>query len=307
MSGMFGKYPEALLLVGILAATTGCRVLPVAGGSANPIASPASSPAPAVIPVQPSVAPSANVVATAPSRANLYRDAAERAASATALSQIAQSQDDWRLTVSRWQQAIALLRQVPTSNPDYKAAQAKLPDYRRRLSAAQQQAARSAPANARIVSRRSVTTNANGTATTSAATSPSGPATPTTRPAPGSTFRVPIVRRAGGTPVIKVTFNGGQQFDMILDTGASGTLVTPAMAAALNLTPAGETRVNTANSRDVALSLAYVNSIEAGGAIAQNVLVAVSGPELSIGLLGQDFFGQYDVTIRQNEVELRAR
>jgi len=36
----------------------------------------------------------------------------------------------------------------------------------------------------------------------------------------------PIKRRASGTPVINVTFNGTQQFEMIVDTGASGTVIT---------------------------------------------------------------------------------
>ncbi|MGF1676550.1 MAG: hypothetical protein ACFCUV_23155, partial [Rivularia sp. (in: cyanobacteria)] len=36
-------------------------------------------------------------------------------------------------------------------------------------------------------------------------------------------FSSPIKRRVGGTPIIDVTFNGQQQFEMIVDTGASGT------------------------------------------------------------------------------------
>jgi aspartyl protease family protein len=34
---------------------------------------------------------------------------------------------------------------------------------------------------------------------------------------------IPIKNRRGNTPVIEVTFNGDQTFDMILDTGATGT------------------------------------------------------------------------------------
>ena len=310
MSGMFGKCPKVIVLFGVLSVTAGCGVSPLGGSgeSSSDVVTPAANPALTAQPL-PTRAPSPPAAAAAaPSRANSYRDAVDRAASATALSQIAQSQDDWRLAASRWQQAIALLGALPASDPNYKAAQAQLPDYRRRLSTAQQQAARSVPGgSSNVFTRPALTPNPSGTASTSTAANPSGSPASASQPAPGSSFRVPIVRRAGGTPVINVTFNGGQQFDMILDTGASGTLVTPAMATALNLTPVGQTRVNTASSRNVTLSLGYVNSIEVGGAIAQNVLVAISGPELSIGLLGQDFFGHYDVTIRQNEVELRAR
>ncbi len=308
MSGMFGKCPRVILLFGVLSVTsTGCEMSSL-GESRSDGATPALNPALTAQPL-PTQAPSPPAAAAAAtSRVNSYRDAVARAASATALSQIAQSQDDWRLAASRWQQAIALLGAVPASDPNYKSAQAKLPDYRRRLSAAQQQAARAVPqGSSTVFTRPAVPANSSGTASASTTANPSGSPAAASQLAPGSSFRVPIVRRAGGTPVINVTFNGGQQFDMILDTGASGTLVTPAMATALNLTPAGQTRVNTANSRNVTLSLGYVNSIQVGGAIAQNVLVAISGPELSIGLLGQDFFGHYDVTIRQNEVELRAR
>ena len=310
MSGMFGKCPKVIVLFGVLSVTAGCGVSPLGGSEegSSDVVTPAANPALTAQPLPPQAPRPAAAAAAATSRANSYRDAVDRAASATALSQIAQSQDDWRLAASRWQQAIALLGAVPASDPNYKAAQAQLPDYRRRLSTTQQQAARSVPGgSSNVFTRPALTPNPSGTASTSTAANPSGSPASANQPAPGSSFLVPIVRRAGGTPVINVTFNGGQQFDMILDTGASGTLVTPAMATALNLTPVGQTRVNTASSRNVTLSLGYVNSIEVGGAIAQNVLVAISGPELSIGLLGQDFFGRYDVTIRQNEVELRAR
>ena len=42
-------------------------------------------------------------------------------------------------------------------------------------------------------------------------------------------YRVPIKRRLASTPVIDVTFNG-KKFEMILDTGASSTLITQRIA-----------------------------------------------------------------------------
>lgn len=107
--------------------------------------------------------------------------------------------------------------------------------------------------------------------------------------------------------MIAVTFNGSQTYEMILDTGASGTLITSAMAEALGVQSVGETSVDTASAQNVSFHLGYVDSIEVGGAVANNVLVAMSGPELSLGLLGHDFFGNYDITIRENEVEFRVR
>ena len=94
---------------------------------------------------------------------------------------------------------------------------------------------------------------------------------------------------------------------MIVDTGASGTLITPGMAASLGIRSVGETSVDTASAQGVSFSMGYVNSIEVGGAVAQNVLVAMGGPELTLGLLGHDFFGNYDITIRENEVEFQER
>ncbi|MEB3359048.1 MAG: hypothetical protein VKK04_20145 [Synechococcales bacterium] len=71
----------------------------------------------------------------------LVETSAEKAASAAALAQTAQSVDDWNLVISQWQRAIALLQQVPDSAPDYAAIETQLADYRRNLTAAEQQAA----------------------------------------------------------------------------------------------------------------------------------------------------------------------
>ena len=55
-------------------------------------------------------------------------------------------------------------------------------------------------------------------------------------------------------------------------------------------------------------SVGYVDSIEVGGAVIKNVPVAIApSPELEVGLLGHDFFGDYDVTIKRDLVEFRPR
>lgn len=64
----------------------------------------------------------------------------DRAASATTLGQAAQTQDDWNLVISRWQQAIAFMKAVPTSSPDRGAAQKLLVEYQQSLNRAQQRA-----------------------------------------------------------------------------------------------------------------------------------------------------------------------
>ncbi|MDX2216318.1 MAG: retropepsin-like aspartic protease [Oculatellaceae cyanobacterium bins.114] len=254
----------------------------------------------------PVVAPSTDPVEVAASPApapqtDSYQRAITRASSAYTIGQSAQSQDDWRLVASRWQQAIDLMASIPTSSPNHALAQRKLPEYRRNLTYAQQQASRPTTSNN---PGRIVVSPPEGAVQGGAPIS----AVPAPRSLTGDgVFRVPIARRMGGTPVVNVTFNGSQTYEMILDTGASGTLITQAMAAALGVTPVGQVRVDTASARDVSFPLGYVNSIEVGGAIATDVVVAVAGPDLTVGLLGHDFFGNYDVTIRQNEVEFRAR
>jgi len=262
-------------------------------------------------PVAPSpVAPVASPAASVPQQPDPYQLAINQASSAFTISQSARSQDDWRLVASRWQQAIDLLASVPASSPNRSQAQTKLAEYRRNLTYAQQQASRStalanpdgvvvlAPRN-QPASRPSVDSRPFAAVPPQSSPGGSGLA--------GGVYQAPIVRRAGGTPVISVTFNGNRQFDMILDTGASGTVITSQMAAALNVVQVGEASVDTASARNVTFPLGYVNSIEVGGAIAQDVLVAVAGPNLGIGLLGQDFFSRYDVTVRQDVVEFRER
>ncbi|HEY9748602.1 MAG TPA: retropepsin-like aspartic protease [Allocoleopsis sp.] len=123
----------------------------------------------------------------------------------------------------------------------------------------------------------------------------------------GQVFQARILRREAGTPIIAVTFNGSQTFEMIVDTGASGTVVTRQMAAAMRLVPVGKLKFDTASAKGIELSLGKVHTMEVNGATAQGLLVAIAGPELETGLLGHDFFGKYDITIKRDVVEFRVR
>ncbi len=121
------------------------------------------------------------------------------------------------------------------------------------------------------------------------------------------TFSAPIKRRIGGTPIIEVTFNGKHKFEMIVDTGASGTVITQRMAKLLDVTTVGKAKANTASAQSVEFPIGYVDSIEAGGVKVRRVAVAIAGSELQNGLLGHDFFGNYDITIKRNVVEFFPR
>lgn len=119
--------------------------------------------------------------------------------------------------------------------------------------------------------------------------------------------RVKIKRREGGTPVIDVRFNGSQTFEMIVDTGASSTVLTQRMAGLLKIVPVGTAKVDTASEKGVKVPLGYLKSVEVAGATSKNLLVAVAGPDLDIGLLGQDFFRNFDVLIRNDSIEFHPR
>jgi predicted aspartyl protease len=119
-------------------------------------------------------------------------------------------------------------------------------------------------------------------------------------------FRVPIKRRIGKTPVLDVTFNQQQTFEMILDTGASSTLITQKIANALKLEPTGKINAQIADGSEVQFLTSKVQSVTVGPAVANNLEVAIA-PKASIGLLGHDFFENYDIKILAKEVEFRHR
>lgn len=114
-----------------------------------------------------------------------------------------------------------------------------------------------------------------------------------------------IKRRDGGIPVIDVTFNGRQTFEMLFDTGASGISITPQMAAALGVVAEGNLLVYTAGGT-INVPTGRVGSVAVGGVTVNNLPVTIN-EYLELGLLGQGFFGNYDVTIRQNVIEFSPR
>lgn len=128
---------------------------------------------------------------------------------------------------------------------------------------------------------------------------------PTSAPA-GNMFQAKIKYRMGKTPVIDVTFNSNQTFEMIVDTGADGTLITRRMASALKLPITGAGEFEMADGRVVVMPLAQVRSMSVNGAEVRNVQVAIA-EKTDIGLLGHDFFDNYDVKIKQHVVEFYRR
>jgi predicted aspartyl protease len=93
---------------------------------------------------------------------------------------------------------------------------------------------------------------------------------------------------------------------MIVDTGASGTLITEQMAKALNVKPSGIINASIADGSEVQFKTGIIQSIAVSGAVANNLEVAIA-PKADIGLLGHDFFDNYDIKILANAIEFQRR
>ncbi len=119
-------------------------------------------------------------------------------------------------------------------------------------------------------------------------------------------YEIPIQRRQSGIPVVEVTFNGEKTFDMLFDTGASGVVISEQMAQELNVEAEGTTIASTASDRAAEFETSRVESIETGGLKLEDVSVAI-GNQMDLGLLGQSFFGRFDVTIQEDVIVLRER
>ncbi len=226
---------------------------------------------------------------------SLFELALDKATAAYTISQSAQSADDWRLVVSKWQEALALMKAVPADSDRSTIAQKKITEYQQNIRYAQQQVNLSSmttvpaslPLNALEPERLEVLPPVEQNQTV---------------------IRVPVKRRESGTPVINVTFNGTQQFEMIVDTGASNTVVTQAIATALGIKPTTTAKANTASDRGVEFLIGYVDTIEVGGIVVNNLPVAIApSAQLETGLLGHDFFHNYDLTFKRDVIEFRPR
>ncbi len=232
-----------------------------------------------------------------------YSEGINLASSAYRLSQTAISPDDWTLIASRWQQAAERLIQVSVDDENYDVAQQKIAEYTRNAAQANAvvenlQASVYVPLAplppGAIAAVKPTIAAATNSVTNSASAS-------------AQRVRVPIVRRLYGTPVVRVTFNGVKTYEMILDTGASRTLITRQMAAELGVVATESMIAATASESAATFELGQMRSIALGEITLADTRVSI-GDSVSIGLLGNDFLSGYDVTIRdrENTVELVA-
>ncbi|MBD2329890.1 retroviral-like aspartic protease family protein [Alkalinema sp. FACHB-956] len=214
----------------------------------------------------------------------VFQLALDKAESADSIAQSAQSPEDWTLVIDRWKSAIQLLKQTPKGDPNYKEVARRLASFQAGLSRAQQKLARS---QGRTGGERYVAVDPK--------ISEEGDVV-SLAPAGNRVYRVAIKYYQGGIPVVDVLFNGKYRFEMMVDTGASGTMITQDMAQALGvetigsvpaMTPAGSTQFN----------VGYIKSMAVGGGTIYDFPVAI-GP---VALLGHDFFGDCDISIKRNQ------
>ncbi|WP_448563696.1 retropepsin-like aspartic protease family protein [Trichothermofontia sp.] len=121
-------------------------------------------------------------------------------------------------------------------------------------------------------------------------------------------FRAPIKRRQGHSPVIDVTFNHRQTFEMLVDTGASITTMTQAMAEVLHVVqPTGTETFRVTSGELVELLMGQVSAIAVNGRMMKNLMVAIVVSDEEMGLLGQDFLNQYQITLKKTVIEFQVR
>ncbi|MBD2683178.1 MULTISPECIES: hypothetical protein [Nostoc] len=70
-------------------------------------------------------------------KTDTFREAVNKAIKAANLTQLAKSPDEWKTVVSEWEEAIALMKNVPSSSPNYTIAQQKIIEYQKNLNYAQ--------------------------------------------------------------------------------------------------------------------------------------------------------------------------
>ncbi len=120
---------------------------------------------------------------------------------------------------------------------------------------------------------------------------------------PRDVFSIPIRKKLGGVPVIEVTMDN-QKVSMLMDTGASHTLITRSVAKRLKLEVDGMSQAETANGK-ATFDVGTIDKIKFGLGEVNDVRVAVGQDDLPYGLLGHDVYDGYDITIKESLIEFR--
>jgi clan AA aspartic protease (TIGR02281 family) len=240
----------------------------------------APSPPPLVVP---SPTPEPTPPPVVQNDGELYEQALTKADAARSIGQSAASKDDWFLVAHSLQDSVTILKSISPTSSQYILAAKVLPAYEQQLATARQKAASFVNKSHQdlIISHQVASTSTS------------------------DTFIMPIQQKLGGVPVIEVTFND-TKVPMLLDTGASHTLVTSAIADRLQLQVKGTSQAKTANGT-ATFQVATIDKVQFGSGEIKNVRVAIGQNDLPYGLLGHDVYDGYDITIKESSIEFKKR
>jgi len=120
--------------------------------------------------------------------------------------------------------------------------------------------------------------------------------------APQPIYRVPIIRRSSGVPVVNVSFNKeNTEYPLLLDTAASVTVISRSTARKVKWEQTGTVQADLSSGERITLPIGKVPSIQVGGTHIENFVTAV-GP---VPLLGANFHSKFTMLITPTQILLR--
>ena len=135
---------------------------------------------------------------------------------------------------------------------------------------------------------------------------------PNQEPDPNKDIIIPL-KKIGGSFVVQVTLNKERTAHLIVDTGASLTVLSTAIAIDLGIFGTTDNELLTINTAggSVQVNLNYLSSINIGNARAENIAVAIHDlpdiPEQIEGLLGMSFLKHFLITLDAEQARLILR
>jgi clan AA aspartic protease (TIGR02281 family) len=276
----FGSIARNYRWLGIM-----CLAISITACNSGKIGSQSPEPSPAPVSVVPAPAP---VQPTPPpvvpqDRGEVYQQALNKADAASAIGQSAISKDDWLLVSHNLQESVHMLKSIEPNTAQYILAVKVLPKYEQQLASARQKAV------------NFINKSAQNTAI----------AQPVAALPQRENFSLPIQEKLGGVPVIEVTMNN-QKVSMLLDTGASHTLITKSVAKRLKIEITGISQAETANGT-ATFDVGTIDQVKFGSGQVEDLRVSIGQDDLPYGLLGHDVYDGYDITIKENSIEFRKR
>ncbi|MBD2102925.1 TIGR02281 family clan AA aspartic protease [Leptolyngbya sp. FACHB-261] len=255
----------------------------------------------------PAPSPTSSAVAASKNSEDSFQEAINTAQGAAVIAQTAGTADDWRLVANRWQTASQLMATVPSNSVHHSAAQSRVRQYQANMNQALQRAVA-------VGSRPAVRATVPGQTPVVAAVpvpSPVQPLPVAARPprrervaaAASGPVRIPLLGRQAGIAIVKATFNRSQAFPIMVDSGASGTSITPEMAESLGIGQndyVDTIAMTTADGKTARVPRFRLNALSIGGLEVRNLNVAVA----PIPLLGQDFLQNFEFTLTRNALVL---